>query len=49
MGKPCVEGRDKFCKAIQYASRIIKFSQIGKNDKLAAKFGGLAGMVYYTS
>eukprot|EP00347_Sterkiella_histriomuscorum_P005562 403356134 len=35
------EGRDKFCKAIQYASRIIKYSQAGKNDKLAAKFQGL--------
>lgn len=33
-----IEGRDKFCKAIQYASRIIKYQQSGKNDKLAAKF-----------
>lgn len=35
------EGRDKFCKCIQYGSRLIMHSQKGKDDKLALRFKGL--------
>ena len=35
------EGRDKFCKVIQYGCRLLMFTQMGKNDKLALKFKGL--------
>lgn len=35
------EGRDKFCKAVQYASRFIKWSLDKKNPELSARFHGL--------
>jgi len=37
-----IEGRDKFCKAIQYASRILKwhFANTG-NKEMAARFTGI--------
>lgn len=38
---PNIEGRDKFCKAIQYASRILKFYYEGKDEDLYARFNGL--------
>ena len=38
-----IEGRDKFCKAIQYMSRFIKFQAAGNNDVVAKAFGGLLG------
>lgn len=36
-----LEGRDKFCKAIQYASRFIKWYLEGKDDDLKGRFTGL--------
>ena len=35
------EGRDKFCKAIQYASRFMAYQTKGSNDELHARFAGL--------
>ena len=36
-----VEGRDKFCKMIQYASRFIKYNAQGKNENVHKAFDGL--------
>jgi len=36
-----IEGRDKFCKAIQYGSRILKWYLDGKNSDLQGRFAGL--------
>jgi peroxin-11B len=36
-----LEGRDKFCKAIQYGSRILKWYFEGNNEDLNKRFGGL--------
>jgi hypothetical protein len=36
-----LEGRDKFCKMIQYGSRIIKDQADGKNPKVFDAFNGL--------
>ena len=38
-----VEGRDKFCKMIQYASRFIKYNAQGKNENVHKAFDGLFG------
>ena len=35
------EGRDKFCKAVQYASRFLKHTLKDSNPDIAAKAGGL--------
>ena len=35
------EGRDKFCKAIQYASRFTAYKLAGQNAEVAARFVGL--------
>jgi len=40
------EGRDKFCKAIQYACRFLKYHAEQKGDKdMALKFNGLFSTV----
>ena len=36
-----VEGRDKFCKAVQYASRFLAYNLKDSNDDLAERFKGL--------
>ena len=36
-----IEGRDKFCKMIQYASRFIKYNAEGKNEVIFLAFKGL--------
>jgi hypothetical protein len=33
----CLEGRDKFCKAIQYACRFLKYQYAQKGDKVMEK------------
>ena len=38
-----VEGRDKFCKMIQYGSRFIKYQADGKNQDVHNAFKGLFG------
>ena len=41
-----VEGRDKFCKMIQYASRFIKYNAQGKNENVHKAFDGLFGKLF---
>jgi Peroxisomal biogenesis factor 11 (PEX11). len=36
-----IEGRDKFCKTIQYASRFLMWATQDKNKELSARFKGL--------
>ena len=36
-----LEGRDKFCKAIQYASRFLMWASLTQNKQLSDKFKGL--------
>ena len=38
-----IEGRDKFCKMIQYGSRFIKYQADGKNQDVFNAFKGLFG------
>ncbi|CAI2376501.1 unnamed protein product [Moneuplotes crassus] len=35
------EGRDKFCKAVQYGARVVKWYLEGKDEELKARFTGL--------
>ena len=42
-----VEGRDKFCKMIQYASRFIKYNAQGKNENVHKAFDGLFSKFFY--
>ena len=35
------EGRDKFCKAIQYLCRILKYQTMNSNKELSQRFNGL--------
>lgn len=36
-----IEGRDKFCKMIQYGARFLKFQFDGNNEALFEAFNGL--------
>ena len=36
-----LEGRDKFCKMIQYGARFIKFQAQGNNEEVMKAFDGL--------
>ena len=38
-----IEGRDKFCKMIQYGSRLIKHQAEGNNEAIFIAFKGLFG------
>ena len=43
--KECVDGRDKFCKMIQYGARFMKYQAEGKNESAKIAFAGLLGKI----